>query len=119
MKHLRRHTKRTFIAIAGGLVVLIGIVMIPYPGPGWLVVFAGLAILATEFAFAARVLEKLRAFYERWKGWLKRQSRVVQVCSLVCTGLVVVATIWMLNGFGFSAAVLGLEWDWLTSPFFR
>lgn len=93
--------------------------MIPYPGPGWLVVFAGLAILATEFAFAAHLLEKLRTFYERWKAWLKKQPRGIQILSLVGTGLVVVTTIWLLNGFGFSGAVLGIEWGWITSPFFR
>lgn len=57
MEYVKRHTKRAFIGIVGGVVVLIGIILIPYPGPGWLVVFAGLAILATEFAFAQRLLD--------------------------------------------------------------
>jgi uncharacterized protein (TIGR02611 family) len=56
---------RTGVGIAGGVVVIAGIIMIPYPGPGWLVVFAGLALLATEFERAQRVLTFARAHYER------------------------------------------------------
>lgn len=47
---------RAIIAICGGLVVIAGLIMIPFPGPGWLVVFLGLAIWATEFAWAERLL---------------------------------------------------------------
>src|SRR5215468_10502274 len=43
---------RIGVGVLGGLVLVAGILMIPYPGPGWLVVFAGLAVLATEFAWA-------------------------------------------------------------------
>ena len=56
---------RTGVGIAGGVVVIAGIIMIPYPGPGWLVVFAGLALLATEFERAQRVLTFARTHYER------------------------------------------------------
>jgi len=44
------------VTIAGVLVVLIGIVLIPLPGPGWAIVFGGLAILATEYVWAQRLL---------------------------------------------------------------
>ena len=117
MNRIRRHTRKVAIGIVGGLVVLIGIVMIPYPGPGWLVVFAGLAILATEFEFAARVLENLREKYEWWKAWLKQQPLWVQLLVLGFTGLVIVVTVWLLNGFGFISYFLGLEQEWINSPF--
>lgn len=51
-----RNIKRILVTIAGGLVVLIGIVLIPLPGPGWAIVFGGLAILATEYVWAQRLL---------------------------------------------------------------
>jgi len=54
---LHRHTKKVTVAIIGGLVVLVGLVLVPYPGPGWLIVFAGLAILSTEFVFAQKALD--------------------------------------------------------------
>jgi uncharacterized protein (TIGR02611 family) len=51
-----RNGRRIGITIAGFLVVLVGIVLIPLPGPGWLIVFAGLAILAREYVWAERLL---------------------------------------------------------------
>ncbi len=40
---------RAAVAVAGAAVVVTGIVLLPLPGPGWLVIFVGLALLATEF----------------------------------------------------------------------
>lgn len=117
--HIKRHTKRVLTAIVGGLVVLVGIVMIPYPGPGWLVVFAGFAILATEFKFAASALEWLKDKYESWFNWLKRQHMSIQILVLAFTGLVVLVTVWLLNAFGILNSILNLHWDWLISPLFR
>src|SRR5262249_26984946 len=65
-----RRVYRFGVAVLGGLVLVAGIIMIPYPGPGWLVVFAGLAILATEFVWADRVLAFVRRYYHAWTGWL-------------------------------------------------
>ncbi len=59
--------KRILIALAGGTVVLIGIALIPLPGPGLLVILAGLGILATEFAWARRWVVKLRSYLPRKK----------------------------------------------------
>ena len=117
--HVRRHTKRIITAFLGGLVVLVGIVLIPYPGPGWLIVFAGFAILSTEFEFARRTLEWLKGKYEAWVSWLKRQHLSIQILVLAFTGLVVVTTVWLLNAFGLINNFLNLGWDWLISPFFR
>lgn len=117
--HVRRHTKRILTGIIGGLVVLLGIVMIPYPGPGWLVVFAGFAILATEFEFAAKTLEWLKGKYDAWVNWLKKQHLAVQIAVLAFTGLVVLVTVWLLNAFGIINAVFNLNQDWVISPLFR
>jgi len=114
-----RHTKRIITAILGGLVVLIGVVLIPYPGPGWLIVFAGFAILATEFEFAAKALEWLKEKYEWWVDWLKHQHLSIQILVLALTGLVVLVTVWLLNGFGMVNQLLNLRWDWVISPLFR
>lgn len=59
--------KRIFIAIIGGTVVLIGIAMIVLPGPAIVVIPAGVAILATEFIWARRWLERGKKFLTRWK----------------------------------------------------
>src|SRR6478735_4570468 len=43
---------RIAVGVIGTAVLVVGIVTIPYPGPGWLIVFAGLGILGSEFAWA-------------------------------------------------------------------
>lgn len=55
-----RAARRIVIAIVGGTVLLIGIVMIVAPGPAVLVIPAGLTILGLEFAWARRWLRKIR-----------------------------------------------------------
>jgi uncharacterized protein (TIGR02611 family) len=119
VSNFKRHSKRIFTAVIGVSVVLIGIVLIPYPGPGWLIVFAGFAILATEFEFAARALEWLKDKYESWLNWLKRQHVSLQITVLAFTGLVVVVTVWLVNGFGILNGLLQLNQTWLISPLFR
>lgn len=118
-EYITRHTKRAAIATAGGLVVIIGLILVPYPGPGWLIVFAGLAILATEFEFARKVLETLRNLYDRWKAWVKRQDPFVEMGILILTGIIVVVTVWLVNGFGIINAAFHLDQQWLISPLFR
>ena len=48
--------KRILVTIAGLLVLLAGIALLVLPGPGWLVIFLGLSILATEYVWAQRLL---------------------------------------------------------------
>ncbi|SDX62337.1 TIGR02611 family protein [Modestobacter sp. DSM 44400] len=70
---------RVGVGAVGGLVVAFGIVTIPLPGPGWLTVIAGLFLLATEFAWAERLLQYTRQRVEGWTQWLGRQSVVVRL----------------------------------------
>lgn len=88
--------------------LLAGIIAIPFPGPGWLVVFTGLAILATEFTWARRVLDVAKGYYDRWAAWLKAQSLAVRAAVLMITGLVSVLTLWWLNFFGLISDLLRL-----------
>ena len=48
--------KRILLTIAGLVVLLAGIALLVLPGPGWLVIFVGLSILATEYVWAQRLL---------------------------------------------------------------
>ncbi len=59
--------RRIGIAIAGGTVLLIGIVMIFLPGPSIIVIPMGLAILALEFSWAQRWLDRVRQIISRKK----------------------------------------------------
>lgn len=112
----KRIAKKSSIGFIGGLVVVVGLILVPYPGPGWLIVFAGLAILATEFDQARRVLDYAKGKYDGWQEWLKTQSKTVQSIFWLLTCLVAITTIWLLNGYGIMDDLLGLGWDWTGSP---
>jgi uncharacterized protein (TIGR02611 family) len=110
---------RIGVGVVGAAVLVIGIIAIPYPGPGWLIVFAGLAILGTEFAWAKRLLRYAKGKYDAWTDWLGRQSLPVRILVLAATALVVVTTLWLLNAFHLVAGWVGLGgWTWLQSPLF-
>ncbi len=53
--------------------------MIPLPGPGWLVVIAGLAILSTEFEWAERLLKFTKRNVLAWTKWVARQPLWVRL----------------------------------------
>ena len=53
--------RRAVVALIGFTVLLIGLAMVVLPGPAIVVIPLGLAILATEFVWARRLLEKARA----------------------------------------------------------
>jgi uncharacterized protein (TIGR02611 family) len=57
--------RRAVVAVFGFTVLLIGLVMVVLPGPAVVVIPLGLAILATEFVWARRLLEKARATASR------------------------------------------------------
>lgn len=116
MQRTKKQIKRVGTAIVGGGVLIVGIIAIPYPGPGWLIVFTGLAILSTEFDWAKRVLDFARHKYDAWTQWLIGQPLIVRVVVFCFTGLVVLITMWLLNVFGVLSSFLRLDMPWLQSP---
>ncbi|MDO8785988.1 MAG: PGPGW domain-containing protein [Syntrophales bacterium] len=52
--------KRLIVAIVGFTVLIIGIAMIVLPGPAFIVIPVGLGILAVEFAWAHRLLKRVK-----------------------------------------------------------
>jgi uncharacterized protein (TIGR02611 family) len=69
---------RGLVGLLGFAIIITGFVLIPLPGPGWLIVFAGLALLATEFAWAERLLHFARDRFRAWTDWVRRQSLAVR-----------------------------------------
>jgi len=70
---------RVVIGVIGVAIVAGGLALIPLPGPGWLIVFAGLAVLATEFAWAGRLLDFARGKVRAWTDWVTHQSLAVRL----------------------------------------
>jgi uncharacterized protein (TIGR02611 family) len=58
LKWIGRNAKRMLIFILGVSVLLAGVAMLALPGPGVVVIIVGLVILATEFTWAERALDK-------------------------------------------------------------
>lgn len=56
LEWLGRSARRVGVAGLGGGLVLVGLALVVLPGPGSLLVIAGLAVLATEFAWAGAAL---------------------------------------------------------------
>ena len=63
--------RKPVVAVVGGTVVLVGIAMVVLPGPAFVVIPLGLAILATEFVWARRWLKRARALLPQTlpRGW--------------------------------------------------
>jgi uncharacterized protein (TIGR02611 family) len=81
---------KILVAVVGLLIVALGMLLIPLPGPGWAVVFLGLAAWATEFHWAQRLLRRAQRLVRTWTNWARRQSLFVQA-SLGLAGLAVLA----------------------------
>jgi uncharacterized protein (TIGR02611 family) len=69
-----RHARKVVIGIIGGTVMLFGAALLVLPGPGLLVIVLGLAILATEFAFAARWLRRAKERANMVTEYAQRQG---------------------------------------------
>lgn len=55
-----RTARQVVVAVIGGTVVLLGLALLVLPGPAFIVIPAGVAILATEFAWARRMLKRMK-----------------------------------------------------------
>ncbi len=79
------HGYRVGVGVVGGLIVALGLVTIPLPGPGWLTVIAGLFVLASEFTWAERLLEFTRTHVKRWTDWVSSQRLWVRLLIAAAT----------------------------------
>ncbi len=55
-----RHARRLLIFVVGSTLLLLGVVMLVTPGPGWPFIFGGLSVLGVEFVWARRLLRKAK-----------------------------------------------------------
>lgn len=91
-----RRAYRLAVAVVGTVVVVVGLVLIPAPGPGWVIVFAGLAVLATEFAWARRLLDHSRDRVKVWSRWTARQGIAVRGLLAVASAALLLVLCWAL-----------------------
>jgi uncharacterized protein (TIGR02611 family) len=71
---LMRQVRRLIVLVTGATVLLIGAALLVLPGPAFVVIPVGLAILATEFAWARHLLQKARNAAEKGVDKFKLRS---------------------------------------------
>lgn len=87
------------VFVIGLAVVVAGIIMLPLPGPGWLVIFGGMAIWATEFVWAQLVLRWTRrkvteAAQRALDPKVRRRNIALTVIGLVIIAVLVGIYVW-------------------------
>lgn len=79
-ERLRRHpvlrpAYRSVVLLVGITLAILGVVLLVLPGPGWLLIFIALAILATEFVWAQRLLYSAKGRYAQVRSRTRRRGR--------------------------------------------
>ncbi|MFF4243470.1 TIGR02611 family protein [Streptomyces sp. NPDC001822] len=92
------------VFVVGAAVVGTGIVLLPLPGPGWLVIFAGMAVWATEFTWAQFVLRWTRrkvaeVTRRALDPRVRRRNTVLAAIGLVLAAGAVGAYVWRFGVF--------------------
>ncbi|GAA1362438.1 TIGR02611 family protein [Streptomyces beijiangensis] len=87
------------VFVVGLAVVVAGIIMLPLPGPGWLVIFGGMAIWATEFVWAQLVLRWTKrkvteAAQKALDPKVRRRNIILTVIGLVIIAVLVGIYVW-------------------------
>jgi uncharacterized protein (TIGR02611 family) len=93
------HSHRIYkwvVGLVGLLIVVGGLALVPLPGPGWLIVFLGLAVWASEFEWASRLLDFAKDKVRAWGEWLKPKPLWVKGLVGLATAALVAAFFYAL-----------------------
>ncbi len=108
-----RLTLRIGVGVLGALIVALGLVLIPFPGPGWAVVILGLAVWAIEFTWAKNLLEFTKRHIQSWTRWMGRQSWPVRLLVGIIGFIFVAAVVWASVRLSFGVNLVTVIGDWL------
>nr|BFD85883.1 TIGR02611 family protein [Streptomyces sp. Xyl84] len=87
------------VFVVGLAVVVTGVILLPLPGPGWVVIFGGMAIWATEFVWAQLVLRWTKrkvteAAQRALDPKVRRRNIILTVIGLVIIGVLAGVYLW-------------------------
>lgn len=74
-----QQTKRFLKILIGFTLLVLGVIMIVTPGPGWLTIVLGLGLLAAEFVWARRLLDHMKDQGIRLRDTVLSRARASQV----------------------------------------
>jgi uncharacterized protein (TIGR02611 family) len=103
---------KVVIGALGAVVIAIGVVLIPLPGPGWLIVIGGLAIWAIEFVWARHLLQFTKDRVFGWTEWVKRQHLTVRLLIGLAGLLFVAAVLYTTLRYSFGIDVVDRAWEY-------
>ncbi|HEY1172184.1 MAG TPA: YhjD/YihY/BrkB family envelope integrity protein [Verrucomicrobiae bacterium] len=67
--------RKVLVGIVGSVVILAGVMMIFFPGPAFVVIPAGFAIMAIEFEWARKYYDKARDGLRKAKEWVRSRTK--------------------------------------------
>jgi uncharacterized protein (TIGR02611 family) len=90
-----RHVRRGVVTLVGAAIVVLGVLLIVLPGPGFLTIVAGLAVLATEYDWARRALDRakdraLRAAEQATRHWWSSAVTVATGLGMFALGVALI-----------------------------
>ena len=83
------------VFVVGLVMVLGGLALVPLPGPGWLIVILGIAVWASEFEPASRLLEFVKDKVRAWEQWVKVQPWWMKGLVVLATAFFVACALWL------------------------
>ncbi len=101
-----RITLKIGVGITGLAIVALGLVLVPLPGPGWLIVLLGLSIWAIEYAWARHLLMFTRRQLQAWTRWIARRSWPVRILVGLVGMVFVAVVVWASLRFSLGIDVL-------------
>ncbi|GAA2477847.1 TIGR02611 family protein [Winogradskya humida] len=102
------------VGILGTLVVVTGIILIPFPGPGWAIVILGLAIWAVEFTWAKRLLHFTRRHVQAWTHWILKQPLHLRALIGLAGFIFISAVVWLSVKLTMGIDLASLIWNFIT-----
>lgn len=102
------------IGVLGAIVVAVGIVLIPFPGPGWAIVILGLAIWAVEFHWARRLLHFTKKHVQSWTHWVLRQSLPMRALIGTAGFIFISGVVWLSVKLTMGVDLASVIWNFVT-----
>jgi hypothetical protein len=120
----KKHVKRVVLEGLGWLLILVGAAALVLPGPGLLALFAGMALLATQYDWAERRLDPIRkaafkAASDSVQTWPRIMLSVLFSLALIVLGIIwgmhpatpswwpLADKLWLVGGWGAGGTLIG------------
>ncbi len=90
---------KSVVAAIGVTLLAVGLVLLVTPGPGWAIIFLGLVVLASEFAWASRLVAPVRVRILKAVSGRKRPRLIWFVIVALVSIAALIATYWVYINF--------------------